>query len=282
MNISVICTIAGLVWREMLRRKDIYVLLILLAALLFSLLSVDIFGLKGVAAYVKDLGLSFTWLFAWILAVLVGARQLPAEERQGTIFTLLSKPITRAELVVGKWLGAWSITSAATLCFYALIMVVVAVPEVFSATSGGLTGAGEALRRNSFQPWLLLQATLLHAAALAVICAIALALSTRMNFDAAATFCFVLTAASLLVLPRIPELLLKLAGLHAAAMTVLWYLMPHFEVFDLRQRLIYDGIPARWTIVGLSLAYGMTMTALILLMAWLGYRNKKFRRGDVA
>lgn len=264
MNISVILTIAGVVWLEMIRRKDIYVLVILLATLLFALLSVDIFGLQGVAAYVKDMGLLFTWLFALILAILVSARQLPAEEKQGTIFTLLAKPITRAELVVGKWLGAWSITTGATLCFYALIVVVVA------------------LRGNSFSAPVLLQAILLHSTALAIICSLALAFSTRMNSDAAATFCFVLTGAALLVLPRIPELLLKLDGVHAAAMTMLWYIMPHFEVFDLRQRLVYDAIPARWLIIGLALAYGVVMTVAVLILAWIGYRNKMFRRGDVA
>ncbi|MEI6972096.1 MAG: ABC transporter permease subunit, partial [bacterium] len=125
MNISKILTVAGVVWREMLRRKDIYVLLILLLCTLFALLSVDLFGLKGVAAYVKDLGLSIAWLFAGILTVIVSARQLPAEERNGTIFSLLAKPVTRAELLAGKWLGAWTICSAATVCFYALIVAVV-------------------------------------------------------------------------------------------------------------------------------------------------------------
>lgn len=249
-------------WREMLRRKDIYVLLILLLCLLFSLLSLDIFGLKGVAVYVKDLGLSFAWLFAWILAVIISARQLPTEERNGTIFTLLAKPITRVELLAGKWLGAWSISTAATLCFYVLIVIVVL------------------LRGDGFPPVVLLQAVLLHAAALSVICALALALSTRMNFDAAATFCFALTAAAMLLVPLIPELLLKLDGVQASIMTGLWYIMPHLEVFDLRQRLVYDAIPVGWRIVGLSIAYGAVVTAAVLTLGWLGYRDKKFRRGE--
>lgn len=257
-------TVAGVVWMEMLRRKDIYVLIILLTTLLLGLLSVDIFGLQGVAAYVKDMGLLFTWLFGWILAVLVSARQLPAEEKQGTILTLLAKPITRAELIAGKWLGAWSVTTAATLCFYALITAVAL------------------FRQNSFPPVVMLQAILLHSVALAVTCSFALAFSTRMNLDAAATFCFVLTGAALVVLPQIPQLLLKLEGAHAAAMMALWYVMPHFEVFDLRQRLVYDAIPARWAFVALCAGYGAVMTAAVLVLAWIGYRDKKFRRSDIS
>ena len=265
MSLSVICTIAGVVWREMLRKKDVYVLLILLIVLLVSLLVVNVFGLKGVAGYVTDLGLSFAWLFSWILAVLVSARQLPAEEKQGTIFSLLAKPITRGELVAGKWLGAWSVTMAATLCFYAMIIAVVAI-----RTEGDI----------SLPPQVMLQAVLLHVAVLGVICAIALALSTRMNFDAAATFCFVLTGACLVLVPSIPEYLLKAEGVQAAALTSLWHLMPHFEVFDLRQRVVYDAAPAQWSVVGQVLVYGAMMTCAVLILAWLGYRDKKFRRGD--
>jgi Cu-processing system permease protein len=264
MNMSVILTIAAVVWLEMLRRKDIYVLLILLATLLFALLSFDIFNLHGIAAYVKDIGLSFSWLFAWILAVVMGARQLPTEEKQGTIYTLLAKPISRAELLIGKWLGAWSITVAATLCFYSLIIAV-------------------ALFRNSgFPPPLLLQAVLLHAAALSVVCSLALAFSTRMNADAASAICFVITGSAMVFLPRIPDLMRDLDGAHSALMTFLYCAMPHFEVFDLRQRLVYDATPARWSIVGMIIAYAALMTGAVMILAWLGYRNKKFVRGGAA
>ena len=40
-----ILTLAWLVWLEMIRRKDIYVLLILLTAFLVTLMTLDLFGL---------------------------------------------------------------------------------------------------------------------------------------------------------------------------------------------------------------------------------------------
>ncbi len=264
MNMSAILTIAAVVWLEMLRRKDIYVLLILLATLLFALLSFDIFNLHGVTAYVKDIGLSFSWLFAWILAVAMGARQLPTEEKQGTIYTLLAKPITRVELLIGKWLGAWSITVAATLCFYSLLMAVAL------------------FRKSGFPPPLLLQAVLLHAAALSVVCSIALAFSTRMNADAASAICFVITGSAMIFLPRIPDLICDLDGARSALMALLYFAMPHFEVFDLRQRLVYDETPASWPIVGMIIAYAALMTGAVMILAWLGYRHKKFVRGGAA
>jgi len=266
MSTGRIITIALVVWIEMLRKKDIYVLLILLSALLFALLSVDIFGMTGVAGYVKDLGLLSAWIFAWILATTISARQLPDEEKRGTIYALLAKPVTRLELILGKWVGAWSVVCFATLCLYALITLVVQV-------KGG-----------GFRPQALLQGYMLHTAALAVICAIALALSTRMTLDAAVTFCLVLTGTAFLLLPRVPDLLVRadLGSIQSTSLLALYAIFPHFELFDMRQRLVYETSVAQWNAVALVLYYGIHMTAVFLLAAWLGYTRKKFSRGETA
>lgn len=261
---SRISTIAYVVWLEMLRKKDIYVLLVLLAVLLLALLSVDVFGLGGISGYVKDLGLLFTWLFGWILSITVSARELPAEEKQGTIYSLLAKPITRLELVLGKWLGAWSITCAATFCFYALI--------------AGVVG----LRGEHFHAETLLQGYLLHICALGMVIAIALAFSTRMNADASMSFAFSLTAAAFVVVPRVPDLLVRVEGIRATALLGLYAFLPHFELFDMRQRLVYENSAAPWRPVCFVLYYGFHMTVVFLLLAWLGYVRKKFSRGAMS
>src|ERR1035437_936785 len=81
-----ILTLAWLVWLEMIRGKDNYVLLILLAAFLVTLMAFNLFGLGQAVPYLKEIGLLLAWVCSWILAVSVSARQLPQEERQGTIF----------------------------------------------------------------------------------------------------------------------------------------------------------------------------------------------------
>ncbi len=253
--------IACTVWLEMLRKKDIYVLLILLAVLLVSLLSVDVFGLGGVSGYVQDMGLLFTWVFAWVLSVVVPARELPAEEKQGTIYTLLAKPLTRCELIAGKWLGSLSIVAIATLSFYCVII--------------GVTY----LRGGRFRFDTFVQAYILHVGALAVISSLALALSTRMNFDAAATTTFGFTGAAFLIVPEVPRMLAVVEGWRNTALLIAYGVMPHFDLFDMRQRLVYDKLPARWSVVGLILLYAVLMTLTLLMCAWLSYANKRFRRG---
>lgn len=258
-----VSTIAGTVWLETLRKKDLYVLFILLAALLIGMVSMDIFGLGQIAGYVKDMGLLSAWILGWILAINTAVRLLPQEETRGTIFPLLAKPVSRLDVVVGKWLGAWSVVAAAILCFYLSIWGVVLL-------RGGL-----------FIPACLFQAFLLHIAALAIVAALAVALSTRLNADAAATLTYVITGATFLILPRVPSLLTVQTGSTATALLALYYGLPHFELFDLRQRLVHDWGPAPWSVVAGVIVYGALMVAVFLLLAWIGYRRRRFSRGEL-
>lgn len=257
-------TISSVVWIEMIRRKDVYVLLILLLALLFILMSLNVFGLGAVVGYVADIGLVFAWLFSVILCVSLTARQLPQEEAKGTIYPLLAKPITRAELVLGKWLGAWSASAACTLLFYAVILVVLR------------------LRGGSLNVACLAQAVLLHLVALAIVGGCALLCSTRMTYGAAASVGYVVLAACFAVVPRVPELLMHERGVSSTALLGLYYALPHLELFDLRQRLVHGWGPAPWGVVGGVVSYGLLWAVIFIMLSWMAYRNKRFKRGAMS
>lgn len=255
--------IAQTVWLQMLRRKDAYVLLILMGAMLVTLVSVDMFGLGGAVRYVTETGLLLAWLFGWILAVNVTARELPTEESRGTLFPLLAKPVTRLHLVAGKWLGAWTAVAGALLAFYALVtLTVLARGRLLDLTA-------------------LLQGYVLHAGALGIIASIAILFSTRLNHDAAASMAYVLTAASFLVVPRVPEFVARESGFHAYALLFLYNVLPHFEVLDMRKRIVHDYGPAPWNVFLLALLYALLFTALFLALSWLAYHRKRFTRGTL-
>lgn len=258
-----IWTIAKIVWIETIRRKDVYVLFILLAGLLLTLIALDVYGLGGVNAYVKEIGLLGAWLLGWILAIGTSVRQLPGEERRGTLLPLLAKPVSRWELVFGKWLGAWVVTCAATLSFYAATSAVVM------------------LRGGGFDPETLAQAMVLHAAAIGILTAVGLALSTRMNPDAATATAYVFTGAAFLIVPSVPALLVTSRGLSGTLLLGLYYALPHFELFDERRRLVHGWGAAHWEHVGGAFFYGGALTAVFLLLAWIGYRRKTFSRGEL-
>lgn len=260
---SRIWALAGLVWLEMQRRKDIYVLFILIAALLVGAVSLNVFGLGGATGYVMDAGLLAAWILGWVLAVSISVRQLPQEEARGTVFVLLAKPVTRLEVVVGKWLGAWLTVSVAVAGFYAAVWAVTL------------------LKGGAFDPVCVLQALVLHLMALGVVIAVGIALSTRLNADAAAALAYTTTGAAFLVLPHVPAFLVGEKGVSGVLLQVLYYLMPHFELFDLRRRLVHAWGPAAWDVWAGVMAYGAVLTAVMLLLAWIGYRRRRFSRGNI-
>ena len=255
-----IWTLAHIVWREMIRRKDLYVLLILLAALMIYLLGMDFFGSKSAVRYIAESGLLLSWLFSWILAITIAARQLPNEERRGTIFPLLAKPISRAELIVGKWLGAWIAACVGTGFFYICVL-------------GAVFLRGGELSLTTFA-----QGYILHTSLLAILSSIALCLSTRLNSDAASTLSCVVSIVCFLMIPRVPEMLAYAEGISAVFVKGLYWGLPHFEFFDMRRRIVHGWELAPWNAFMGSIAYAVLWTAMFLCLAWLGYRRKLFNR----
>lgn len=255
-----ILIIAQTVWRETLRRKDLYVLLILLLAFLLTLMTLNIFGLSSLVGYIKEVGLLLAWIFAWILTIGASVRQLPQEEKTGTIFSLLAKPVKRSELIIGKWLGVWGIAGAATTFFYIVLAGIVC------------------MRGGNFSPVPVIEAWILHFCFIGILSAFAILFSTRMNSDAAATITAVLSVSAFLLLPQIPHLAGAISGWKREGLLVIYYALPHLELFDLRQRLVHDWAPMRLEPFLMIILYGLLMMAVFILLAWLAYRNKKFSR----
>src|SRR2546421_8421558 len=121
---NTVTALAGVVIKELYRRKDFYVLFILTALITLVLGSVNFFGEDKIARYLKELCLLLIWIAGLIIAITTTARQIPAERENRTIFPLLAKPVTRPQLVLGKFLGCWLACGLALLMFYVFFSVV--------------------------------------------------------------------------------------------------------------------------------------------------------------
>jgi ABC-type transport system involved in multi-copper enzyme maturation permease subunit len=263
-SLSRIGTLAGMVWMEMLRRKDVYVLMILLVFLLAYLLGLQFFESQAAHRYITEMGLLMAWLFSWILCIQLTSRQLPMEERSGTIFPLLSKPVRRWEILAGKWLGSWSASFTATAVFY------VAVATVVEVRGGQIT----------FPTYL--QGYVLHAALLAILSALALMLSTRLTGEAAVTLSYLIAVVCFVFVPKAGEMLMYASGPSRGFVLGLYYGLPHFEFFDLRRRIVHGWGSAPWSVAMGTLIYGAAWTGALLLIAQLLYRGKPIHRGRAA
>ncbi len=92
------------VWLELLRRRDLAVLLILMGV--FALASAA-FRLAGIdnpetATFLTNLGMTLAWAFAHILTLLLSARQFPSEIESRTLHPVLARPVSRTEVLIAK------------------------------------------------------------------------------------------------------------------------------------------------------------------------------------
>lgn len=256
-----ILTIAQTVWLEMVRRKDIYIILILQGFFTLLLTTVDAFGSDVPSSYIMDIGLMLAFLLSMVLAIIMGSRQFPNEERTGTIFTILTKPISRFEFLFGKWLGLWSSITAANALFYGIVTTV-------TLTKG-----------YAFEPSVLLQVFALHCALLAVIVSISLFFSLFLTQAAAGTSAGIYVIICYLFLPRIPNLMVYEEGWREKALWLIYMVSPHFELFDMRTRVLHGwGALDAMVFLG-TLAYGLLLTAAFLTLSWAVFRKKHFKRG---
>ena len=115
---NTIFALAGVVIKELYRRKDFYVLFILTAVITVAAGSVRFFHDPNIVRYVKDLCLLLIWISALLIAITTAARQIPAERESRTIFPLLAKPVTRGQVILGKFLGCWLASGMVLVVFY--------------------------------------------------------------------------------------------------------------------------------------------------------------------
>ncbi|MEK7678320.1 MAG: ABC transporter permease [Verrucomicrobiota bacterium] len=216
--------IAGVVLIELYRRKDFYVLFVLTALITLLMGSVNFFNEDRIVRYLKEICLLLIWISALIIAIATGARQIPAERENRTIFPLLAKPVTRAELMLGKFLGCWLACGLVLLVFYSF----------FGVVSGA--------REHQLPALHYFQALWLQWMFLAMV--IALALWGSIIFAAPSsnsTICFVVVLGILLLSRHLNRIALQQPEPASTIIYALYYLLPHLELFDVRDLIVHSG-----------------------------------------
>jgi DMSO/TMAO reductase YedYZ heme-binding membrane subunit len=63
-------------------------------------------------------------------------------------------------------------------------------------------------------------------------------------------------------------------GLTGWLVYAVYYVVPHVEIFDVRERVIHGWEPVPWIPVGLASAYALAYMALLLAASALWFRRK--------
>jgi Cu-processing system permease protein len=259
-----IFAIAGVVIKEMYRRKDFYVLFALIIVITLILGSLNFFDDDRIARYLKEACMLLIWLSSLVIAVTTTARQIPAERESRTIYPLLAKPVGRGEFIVGKFLGCWMACGISLLVFYFFFGVIAAS------------------REHSFPIVAYFQAIWLHWMCLGIV--VGLALLGSLVFAApssTATICLIVVLGIMFAGGHLNGIALQMPGFRGAFVYGIYYAIPHLEWYDVRDFIIHNNTPetARKVIdwlawFGASI-YAMLYIGLLLGCTWLMFQRRK-------
>lgn len=248
--------IARLSVLETLRRKEFYIVLVLVLGLAAWMHMLNLTA-SGTGRFAKDIVMQVIWLASFALTVPLAARQISSDVEQKTVYVLLSRPIHRWQYVLGKEIGA---IFASVICFSSMFAVLVLMLVAKGAGSIGDPS--------------LWQAYILQVMALITLCSLTLCLSTVSTPGGAITFSLLM-----LVTTRYGSaaILNHIEQMPNASRDVAWgayLLIPHFEFFNVSQRVVHG-----WGMLPIGLfvqavVYGLICSAFFVALAAAVFRKR--------
>ncbi|MEQ1932440.1 MAG: ABC transporter permease subunit [Fimbriimonadaceae bacterium] len=256
MKIRVWRALARSVLLDAIRRKDLWVVGILGFLIVLCAGALGFFGFDGLEVFAKDLAVSVLGGFSTIVAIMVSSRGMTDEIKNRTLYPLLARPISRFDLLFGKFLGA---VFATWVSFLILAM---------------MTGIALSLFHVHFEA-VTLQYLLLKMIGLTLVCAVGQTLSLVMTTSAAITTSLIVAFGSSLISRALgmgyssasPEVQVLFKALNA--------ILPQYGLFDIGSRVSYSGwgtVPL-W-VVGSLVIYALIYCGFMLILGWTKFRKQ--------
>jgi len=243
--------------KELVRKKDFYVLFIFMVILLTLLFYQSFFQIEGITRYIKDFGYSLMMFFSFVIAVTFAAKQLPSEIESRTIYPLLAKPLSRHMVILGKFCGSVSVSVISFVLFFLVF-------GVFYVMGGEISGLV-----------LLGQGFLFGILFLSLVSALVIFFSNFMTMSASVTLSFLLYIVIGGFSDSIRETVLFSKGLASVASGILYYLLPHFDFYDLRVRITHAWDPLPCWVVAVVTVYTLIYCFALLYFAGVIFRRRK-------
>jgi ABC-type transport system involved in multi-copper enzyme maturation permease subunit len=258
------------VFRESVRDKVLYNLVAFAVLLIGASFLIGQLTAGQDVKIIKDLGLAATSIFGLFIAVFIGIGLVSKEVERRSIYALISKPIERYQVVLGKYIGL-VLTLAVNLSVMAA--AIYAVLAAMRWVEGPDVAAG--LDAALFDP-ALLEAVALTLVELAVVTAIALFFSTFSTplMSAAFTLGFWVAGRFSEDLRRFDQVVDSPAARWLAR--ALYFVLPNFGQFDIRAEVVHgQHVPAAR--LALAAAYGVAYIAALLVIAVTVFSRRDFK-----
>jgi hypothetical protein len=121
--------IARITFIELTRLKSFYFLLLFALLLIGNSVFMTQFSFQQEFQILKDVGLGSMSIFTSLLAILATAQLIPKDLEDRTIGTILAKPVTRFEYLLGKLGGVLLLIALSLIVMSALFVIVLKIRE---------------------------------------------------------------------------------------------------------------------------------------------------------
>jgi len=252
-----IAIIAGTTVREAVRNRLLYAMLLFAVVAILSGLLLSSLSYVERDRILQDVGFAAIRIFGVAIAIFVGVNLIHQEVDRRTVYTILSKPLSRSEFLLGKYVGL-------VLTIWMQMGIMTFVFVLFSLASEAPLGAGHAA------------VFVLTAAELALVVAVATLFSAFTTPLLASFF-----SSAIWALGQLTRDLRDIGAksefeLVRQATAALHHALPDLESFNLTIEAAH-GLPVAASDVWLPLLYGAGYVMLLLLAAIALFERRDFR-----
>ena len=219
---------------------------------------------------IKDLGLAATAVFGLFIAIFIGIGLVSKEVERRSIYSLLSKPISRPQFIVGKYAGL-----VLTLAVNLAVMTVALYLVLGYLTYVETERARAAWDAPGVDPRML-KAIVLIFVELMIVTAIALFFSTFSTpiLSAALTFGFYIVGHFNADLRNFDRIVDSRSAVWLAR--GVYHIVPDFSAFDVKTEVVHGlPVPAGY-LISTSL-YGLAYIAALLVIAVIVFARRDFK-----
>jgi ABC-type transport system involved in multi-copper enzyme maturation permease subunit len=263
-------SVAVNVFRESVRDRVLYNLVFFAVLLIGSSFLLGQLTAGQDVKIIKDLGLAATSLFGLFIAVFIGIGLVSKEVERRSIYSLLSKPISRPQFIAGKYAGL-VLTLLVNVSIMAVALYLVLGYLTWSET--------EAVRAGWDAPGTdpaLLKAFFLIFLELMLVTAIALFFSTFSTpiLSAALTFGLYIVGHFNTDLKNFEVVVDSPAAIWLAR--GLYHVLPDLSAFDVKTQVVH-GLPVSYGYLGATAGYGALYIAALLFAATVIFTRRDFK-----
>lgn len=252
-----ILALAGNTFREGVRDRLFVAVGVFGAIILASSFVIGPLSLGEQGRITRDVGLAAISVLSFMIAILVGTGIIYREIERRTIYTVVSKPLSRWQFIVGKFVG---LNATVSLLMAMMTAVLIGVDWIVS---------------RSFSPQLL-TAVFLTWMELTLLTALSILMSTL-----ASPILGAILTLLLYVIGHTSADLKQLAARFGSApvnavVAVTYHLLPNLEYLNVRGKVVH-GVPVDITYVAFASSYALLYATVFLIVAVLVFERKEFK-----